>query len=153
MHLIVNYTSYRLGRGEGGFYFPAEQTEETPPRSERLTVQLQTCLWSEVSGEVGFFLVSCYKGLETRNVGISLSPIMPRAFKDNNVRPSCHCVFKQASSFLNPFFFSSAKQSCLFPWAGFQWKNTWKSGDVRWSTSAPRLPQKELGKHEEEGWL
>lgn len=51
--------------------FSDTDAEETLLETEGLAVELQTCLWSEVSGEVGF-LVSCYRGLKTRNVGGSL---------------------------------------------------------------------------------
>lgn len=78
------------------------KTEETLPRSEGFAVQLQTCLWSEVSGEVGFFLVRCYKDLKTRNVENFFFFFYPQCHmsfelnKDNNVWPSHHCGFKQA---------------------------------------------------------
>lgn len=65
--------------------------------------------------------------------------------KDNNVRPPYQCGFEQAV-FENLFFWYQFSKTVLvvFPWAGFQWKN------IRWSTSAPRLPQKELEQEEEE---
>lgn len=63
------------------------------------------------------------------------------AFNNYNNRPSCHCGFKQANGFfkIHVSFLSSDQQSRLcFP------------EGVSWSSSAPRLPQKELRQEEDE---
>ena len=144
---IILRTIRLNGSTSNCFFSGRTNTEETLQRSDG---SVQTCLWSRYLWS--FFLVSCYKGLKKRNVGKSFvffthNPTL--VFNNYNNRPSCHCGFKQPNSFfkIHVSFVSSDQQSRLcFP--GRSSVN--RPEGVRWSSSAPRLPQKELRQEEEE---